>query len=73
MNIEAFEEFCNIISSDYDYSFSQILGGYNQYKKRMSVKTYLSKIKKHNHIKNNEFNKFIIDTYNNFVNSHNSQ
>lgn len=73
MNIEAFEEFCTIISSDYDYSFSEILGGYNQNKKRMSVKTYLSKIKKHNHIKNNEFNKFIVDTYNNFVNSHNSQ
>ena len=34
MNIEAFEVFLKIISSDYDFSFSQILRGYNKKKEK---------------------------------------
>jgi hypothetical protein len=67
MNIEAFEVFLKIISSDYDFSFSQILGGYNKYKETMSIKTYLSKIIGYNKIENKKFDDYFLNSQNNYL------
>lgn len=46
MNIEAFELFIEILSKESDYCFSSILEGFLKVKDRMSIKTYLSRIRK---------------------------
>lgn len=45
MNIEAFELFMEILSKDSDYCFGSILEGFLKVKDRMSIKTYLSRIR----------------------------
>lgn len=67
MNIEAFEVFLKIISSDYDFSFSQILRGYNKHKEKMSIKTYLAKIIRHNKIENKKFDDYFLNSQNNYL------
>jgi len=62
MNIEAFELFIKIISSEYKYNFAQILGGYTRYKENMSIKTYLNRIIKHNNIQNQEFDNLFLES-----------
>ena len=45
MNIEAFELFMEILSKEFDYCFGSILEGFLKVKDRMSIKTYLSRIR----------------------------
>jgi hypothetical protein len=62
MNIEAYEVLLKIISCDYDFTLNCILAGYNQHKKRMSIKTYLSKIFTHNKLKSSTFDQLVLSS-----------
>jgi len=73
MNIEAFETFIKIISSNFEYDFSQVLGGYNNNEDNMSIKTYFSRMIKHNKIENEIFSKMFLnsqDEYQDFIWKH---
>ena len=55
MNIEAYEVLIKIISCDYEITLDNILNGYNHYKHKMSIKTYLSRVFTHNNLHSETF------------------
>lgn len=55
MNIEAYEVLLKIISCDYEITLDNILNGYNHYKHKMSIKTYLSRVFTHNNLHSETF------------------
>lgn len=62
MNIEAYETLLKIISCDYNFTLSCILAGYNQHKRKMSIKTYLSKIFTHNKLNSVTFDQLTLSS-----------
>lgn len=55
MGIEAYEVLVELLSSDSDFSLYQILKSYNNYKGKMSIKTYLARLKKKTRCEINPF------------------
>ncbi|PCI28643.1 MAG: hypothetical protein COB67_05905 [SAR324 cluster bacterium] len=67
MNIEAFELFIKVISSEFKYNFAQVLGGYEQHKEGMSIKTYLNRMIKHHNIENQKFDDLFLEPQEEYI------
>ncbi len=67
MNIEAYEVLLKIISCNYDITLDNILNGYNHYKDRMSIKTYLSRVFTHNNLHSETFVQIIISSRSEYI------